>query len=134
MATVGVVRGITLDVSDLAAAESFWAKILDLETVSRSEDYVWLGEVATGVRLILQRVPERKMAKNRMHLELTTPDPEALMRLVESMGGDRLTGIDDPDYGLTVMVDPDGNEFCIVTRPSAGLTGGVRVPTTKERR
>jgi predicted enzyme related to lactoylglutathione lyase len=125
---VGVVRGVTLDVSDLGRAERFWTSILDLEVTDRYDAYSWLEEMAPGVRLILQEVPEPKMHKNRVHLDLSSSDPEALLSRIESLGGARLADVEDPAYSLAVMADPDGNEFCVSRRLSTALTANKEMP------
>lgn len=81
---------------------------------------MWLDEVAPGVTLILQRVAETKTIKNRVHLELVATDAEATISRVVELGGTRIDDLDETDYALTVMGDPDGNEFCISRRPSVG--------------
>jgi hypothetical protein len=59
------------------------------------------------------KVPEPKVAKNRMHPDLMAPDPEAeVTRLVE-LGGIRIAEREEYGYTWTVMADPDGNEFCV---------------------
>lgn len=125
---VAVVRGVTLDVSDLARSERFWSAILDCEVADRYDTYSWLDEIAPGVRLILQEVPESKSAKNRVHLDLWSADPEALIVRVESLGGSRIADVEDSAYSLTVMSDPDDNEFCISRHLSPALTDGAEIP------
>ena len=59
------------------------------------------------------RVPEPKTAKNRMHLDVMTLDPEAeIARLVE-LGATRVADMEEFGYEWTVMADPEGNEFCL---------------------
>ena len=59
------------------------------------------------------RVPEPKTAKNRMHLDLTAPDPEAeVARLVE-LGATRVADMEEWGDQWTVLQDPEGNEFCV---------------------
>jgi hypothetical protein len=59
------------------------------------------------------KVPEPKVAKNRMHLDLMAPDPEAeVTRLVE-LGGARIADREEYGYAWTIMADPEGNEFCV---------------------
>jgi hypothetical protein len=71
--------------------------------VERDNDPTW----------IFAKVPEPKNAKNRMHLDLTGPDPEAeVARLVE-LGATRVADMDEYGYTWTVMADPEGNEFCV---------------------
>lgn len=64
-------------------------------------------------RLWFQRVPEAKVAKNRVHLDLhpsggRTRDAE-VARLVQ-LGGRVLEVRRD----LTVLADPEGNELCVL--------------------
>ena len=66
--------------------------------------------------LVLQKVPEPKQGKNRVHLDLFGNDIEAEARRMESLGARRLSK--EPVLGPTgdrwiVMADPDGNEFCV---------------------
>lgn len=124
---VGALRGITVDVSDLDRGEAFWGSLLAVATRRRREDYLWFDEIAPGVQLILQRVPEEKVGKNRVHLDLGSSEPENLISTVKALGGRRISVVDADDYSLTVLADPDGNEFCILDRPSAGLAADSRM-------
>jgi hypothetical protein len=56
------------------------------------------------------RVPEPKTAKNRLHFDLRAPGAiqDEVARLV-ALGAVVLRAGDD----LTVMADPEGNEFCV---------------------
>lgn len=120
--TVGTVRGITIDVADLDRAGSFWGELLELGVRSRSDDYLWFHDVAPGIQLILQKVREAKTVKNRVHLDLTSTSPNALVIRARELGAQRLERVETADYTFTVLADPDGNEFCILDRQSAGLT------------
>jgi hypothetical protein len=56
------------------------------------------------------RVPEPKTAKNRMHFDLRAPDSVAAeVARLESLGATVQRRGDE----LTVMLDPEGNEFCV---------------------
>jgi hypothetical protein len=71
--------------------------------VERDDDPTW----------IFAKVPEAKIAKNRMHLDVTAPDPEAeVARLVE-LGAARVADMEEYGYTWTVMADPEGNDFCV---------------------
>lgn len=65
-----------------------------------------------GPRLWFQRVPETKTVKNRVHLDLRCEDPDAEIEKLEALGAVALE--DQPNPDVTVMRDPDGNEFCIL--------------------
>ena len=68
-----------------------------------------------GPKLLLQRVPEPKAGKNRMHLDLHTPDIEAEAARLEGLGARRLEpdAMDEHGSKWVLMADPDGNEFCV---------------------
>jgi catechol 2,3-dioxygenase-like lactoylglutathione lyase family enzyme len=78
-----------------------------------------------GPRVFFQRVPEGKVVKNRMHLDLNvTGGPREPLeerktkvyaeadRLVAN-GATRVREVDEPFGYCLVMRDPDGNEFCL---------------------
>jgi hypothetical protein len=59
------------------------------------------------------RVPESKVAKNRLHFDLTAADlPAEVARLVE-LGATKVADMDEYGYTWTLMFDPEGNEFCV---------------------
>lgn len=116
------IRGITIDVSNREAAERFWGGVLELEVTGRLDEYSYFQDETTGLRIILQVVDEPKVVKNRVHLDLTSPDPTGLLELVQRLGGSLVSEVATDDYALTVAADPDGNEFCVSTRLSSALT------------
>lgn len=79
-----------------------------------------------GPRLFFQQVPEDKVAKNRVHLDVrVAPDLEGDERMAAlesecerlvALGATRLRRQDaEPpmEVGHIVMADPEGNEFCL---------------------
>jgi predicted enzyme related to lactoylglutathione lyase len=77
----------------------------------RTGPYVWLTrerDLAVG----FQKVPETKAVKNRVHLDLATPEVATERERVERLGGRRAAGYDEG--GFVVMEDPEGNEFCLI--------------------
>jgi hypothetical protein len=79
-----------------------------------------------GPRLFFQQVPEDKVAKNRLHLDVRAAPGlagEQRMAALEAecdrlvaLGAKRLRR-DEPapplSLGFIVMADPEGNEFCL---------------------
>ena len=76
--------------------------------------------------LLLQRVPEAKTGKNRLHLDLHPDDGPATVDRLVALGASRAGR---PQHRVPrrarhdqfqVMADPEGNEFCVVwrTRPA----------------
>lgn len=69
-----------------------------------------------GRRLLFQRVPEAKTAKNRLHIDVHAGpgrDRAAEVVRLEALGASVLREVDDPGGRWTVMADPEGNEFCV---------------------
>jgi hypothetical protein len=119
-------RDIVIDCSHPASLARFWAAALDGYAVApydsdeierlRSlgiddlEDDPSVMVEGPGPRLCLQRVPEAKAAKSRLHLDL------AAEHLQEEI--DRLTRIGASVVGRyeshVTLTDPQGNEFCVM--------------------
>jgi predicted enzyme related to lactoylglutathione lyase len=124
MQTPPIVRkpAIVIDVSDLDRAAAFWGALLGVEPGAPRSDgnYLTVGLLADDVMLVLQKVPEPKVTKNRVHLDFTVDNVDNAVRKIHDFGGSqhtkRLVG------GGVTMADPDGNEFCIgaFTRKPSG--------------
>ena len=65
-------------------------------------------------------MPELKTSKNRLHLDLRTPDLAAEVARLTRAGATQLTevAIVEHDWQWHVLGDPDGNEFCVLQPPS----------------
>ncbi|MEV0346561.1 VOC family protein [Nonomuraea sp. NPDC050680] len=80
-----------------------------------------------GPRLWFQKVPEGKVLKNRLHLDLSVTSgdrPVEVRRAQLDAEAERLVGLGAtlskvllveglPDYYAITLLDPEGNEFCI---------------------
>lgn len=69
-----------------------------------------------GPRLLAQRVPEGKTAKNRLHLDVRIGGPEQIGPEVERLVALGATYVaTHSEHGTTwaVLSDPEGNEFCV---------------------
>ncbi|MFE1958563.1 VOC family protein [Streptomyces sp. NPDC059479] len=85
-------------IADATAPERlavFWSELLGRPVVGRMGPYVWLRR-ENGLGLSFQQTSESKSGKNRMHFGITSPNPAAEQRRVETLGGRRL---DDPLTG-----------------------------------
>jgi len=107
---------VCIDVIDPRPVAMFWTELLGY----RAEDDLesrWVHlEPPDGAPLPvlnLQRVPERKEIKNRLHLDVYVDDPEEWIARAEELGATRLRLNDDEDDWYQVMADVEGNEFCI---------------------
>ena len=66
--------------------------------------------------LFFTEVPEEKAAKNRVHLDLAADLPlEDEVQRLEGLGATVRNWAEDGGSTWCVMLDPEGNEFCVVT-------------------
>ncbi|KAB1990247.1 VOC family protein [Streptomyces triticiradicis] len=105
------VNALIVDAVDPERLAVFWSELLGRPVVGRMGPYVWLRR-ENGLGLGFQRTDEPKSGKNRMHFDVTSPDPAAERQRVEKLGGRRLEQYDEG--GFLVMADPEGNEFCVI--------------------
>jgi predicted enzyme related to lactoylglutathione lyase len=109
------IRNVTIDCADPDRLAPFWQAATGLPVLARHDNEVILSAApAARPRLILIRVPEPKTAKNRVHLDLETPDLEAETARLVGLGATRHATIAEHGVRWTVLTDPVGNEFCLV--------------------
>ena len=111
---------VTLDCLDPGKVAGFWSGLLDAP--ARAIDLPgWFRvgpTVAGGPVLTFQPVPEEKVGKTRLHLDLWVNDLDAVIHLVEDLGGTATGERHLYDEGtVVVMADIEGNELCLVGPP-----------------
>ena len=108
------------DAVDPHALASFWQEALGWRRTLETDDEVALeppkGSVWDGVvpDLLFLRVPEGKVAKNRLHADLRPDDQEAEVARLEALGATRIDVGQTGEETWVVMADPEGNEFCVL--------------------
>ncbi len=111
---VGALYAIVIDVNDLETCAKFWSKVLGTDILYQNERYLRLGHKGERPTVLLQKVPERHIEKNRVHIDLDVPDLDAAVSRVQDLGGHKLRQLSEYGIEWVVMTDPDGNEFCLV--------------------
>jgi hypothetical protein len=119
------IKNVTFDCADALAQARFWAAALgsDVDEDSTAEKAFVEAPGWGGPSMWFNRVPEPKVAKNRLHLDLRAPfemDRE-VDRLV-ALGATVLRRSE----GITEMQDPEGNEFCVEPGATAYPSGSTR--------
>jgi Glyoxalase-like domain len=133
---------VTFDAAAPHALAEFWAEVLGTEVEDHSDfvdQVVADSRIPAGNRVTIngrsafrdaaacrdphgveprfffQKVPEAKLAKNRVHLDIhVEPDRKAgeVARLTD-LGAELIEMHDDRGPRTYVMRDPEGNEFCV---------------------
>ena len=78
------------------------------------DDPTVLVEGPSAPRLFFQKVPETKVVKNRVHLDLTVDDPDAEVDRFLGLGATLVVRRDEGEHGWVTLADPEGNELCIM--------------------
>jgi hypothetical protein len=109
---VTFIKSVTVDCHDALVTAQFWAAALGSNVDEDSTPEKAFVEAAGwgGPNMWFARVPEPKIAKNRLHFDLRAPGPldDEVHRLTE-LGA----VVVRKDQELVVMQDPEGNEFCV---------------------
>jgi hypothetical protein len=131
------VESIVFDCRDAAPLARFWAAALgwsvapyDEEELERlaskgvydpEDDPSVMVEPPKGEGLpvlFFTEVPEEKAVKNRVHLDLAADLPlEDEVQRLEALGAHVRNWAEGDGSTWCVMLDPEGNEFCVVTVP-----------------
>lgn len=111
---------VTIDCADPERLAAFWAAVFATAEDWRGGDpvqYIDLTATPGSPKLRFQRVPEPKTIKNRIHLDLRVDDIDATCATLVALGAERLDQDDFHEYDVVfrVMLDPEGNEFCLVS-------------------
>ena len=116
---IGRLGEVVIDCHDPVRQAEFWQKVLGGYIVRQSHDWVAL-EPPSGLTVSFQLVPEAKVGKNRVHLDIDVTD---LVEATAAAQGAGATRVGDVVYdelgGFQVMADPEGNEFCLIHGPTA---------------
>ncbi len=138
---------VVFDAADPLAQATFWAEVLGYVLPDPPPEYEtwtdfaramgipeeeWDSRAAAedptgeGPRIYFQKVPEGKVVKNRVHLDVKAGGPRGtpaeerrasvaaeVERLV-ALGATKIRDHDELGEHWVVMADPEGNEFCLV--------------------
>ncbi|MEV0802767.1 VOC family protein [Kribbella sp. NPDC050281] len=122
---------VVVDCHDVRKQAAWWAEALAWKTIYDTETECvnipgWVDEDAMrntpweriGPGMVFVPVPEGKTVKNRLHLDLaphTTQDRDAEIARLEALGASRVNVGQPDEPSWTVLADPEGNEFCVLS-------------------
>jgi hypothetical protein len=116
---IGHLGEVVIDCHDPVRLADFWQALLGGYIVRQSHEWVAL-EPPTGITVSFQLVPEAKVGKNRVHLDVDVPVLDDAIAAAEALGATRRGEVVyDEIGGFQVMLDPEGNEFCFINGPTA---------------
>ena len=113
---------LTFDCTDPRRMVEFWSAALGYELAESDEQGAYIVDPSgRGWALYFQAVPEGKSVKNRLHLDLRPPaSMSAEVERVRALGATEFRFVEEGGSFWTVMLDPEGNEFCVLRGPEDG--------------
>jgi hypothetical protein len=116
---------LAIDCADPSSLARFWCSVLDYQVQHEDDEFVAIGSplMPEGKNrpgpvppmLTFAHVPEGKIVKNRVHLDVNPTDRSQDEEIA------RLTGLgatvlydNRPEFGWVTMADPEGNEFDVL--------------------
>ena len=113
------IQAIDIDCHDPAELATFWQQALGWRVTYETDDE-WVleppaGSPQDGVApdLLFYKVPDEKIVKNRLHLDLRPDDRDAEVERLIGLGARRVD-IGQGEQTWVVLADPEGNEFCVL--------------------
>lgn len=122
---------VVIDCADVGAQARWWAEALGWRMVHEADDECvivpsWVDDEAlqetpwerVGPGMVFVPVPEGKTVKNRLHIDLaphTSQDRDAEIARLEGLGATRAEVGQTAEVTWTVLADPEGNEFCVLS-------------------
>jgi predicted enzyme related to lactoylglutathione lyase len=110
------VTEVVIDCAEHGVVVDFWAAALGYRRRKVNRQYVALvpPEPAAGLPpLLFQKVPEPKVAKNRVHLDFRAESMEDEVARLVGLGATVIAERSMGSFRWTVLADPEGNEFCV---------------------
>ena len=110
---------LVLDCANPASLKEFWREALSYREFYADDTVAVLvpNDDANASPLVLQKVPEPRSGKNRMHLDIVVDDIEPEIERLQRIGAHRLDeGVQSVgEIRWVRMSDPEHNEFCVCT-------------------
>lgn len=111
--------GVTVDCADPDTLAVFWSRFLGYgrRSSSAGSPYVTIERPVGGdgpPQLVFQRVPESKVGKARLHLDLFVEHASSMLDEMVAEGATVLSRAEAGEWTTRVLQDPEGNEFCLI--------------------
>lgn len=110
---MGKLNGIVVDCADAKRVSAFWLQALEGYKVNEQEWGIML-ESESDPTIYFEVVPEGKVVKNRLHMNMRVADRVAEVRRLVGLGATEVEEMSPGGgYVWTNMRDVEGNEFCV---------------------
>ena len=107
---------VTFDCSDPIKTATFWSAALGLSIDEGASPFfasIGRNDPKVPVNWLFAAVPEPRTAKSRSHLDMQTKDRPAEIARLAGLGATHVSDHDEWGVQWSVLLDPDGHEFCV---------------------
>ncbi|MGZ5128130.1 MAG: VOC family protein [Actinomycetota bacterium] len=106
---------VIVNAADPGELGRWWAAALEWVVVNDDPEEFEIRPAPERVPgLLFVRVPEPKTLKNRLHLDFRPDDQGAAVDRLLDLGAAR-ADVGQGEQSWTVLSDPEGNEFCVLS-------------------
>jgi hypothetical protein len=102
---------IAVDCGDAAAQATFWSAVLERPVADGAS--VWFAAIPGEPAWLFVKVPEPKVAKNRLHVDVVSDDRVVDVARFVALGATHVADHEGWGHRWSVLLDPEGNEFCV---------------------
>jgi hypothetical protein len=107
------VFALSFDGTDVGRLARFWAEVLDHPVQPGATDTLAVID-APGLRLMFHQVPEGKIVKNRLHVDLGASHYDLDTSRLLELGAVQLRNMQQDGRRWRTFADPEGNEFDLI--------------------
>ena len=109
-------REVVVDCADPPTLARWWSSFTGYTLRTDREDWSTIANEDQSMIIGFQKVPEGKVVKNRVHLDVEVDDIPTATAEAEALGATRVGEIHvDTAGSFQVLLDPEGNEWCVVS-------------------
>ena len=124
------IQCLTIDCHNPKLLGEFWGEVLGWQVTHESEFEVVVEPPAgsplqnVAPDILFLKVPDKKIVKNRLHLDLRPDNRDAEVARIKKLGAVEVEigQSQDPNVTWVVLADPEGNEFCVLQPPQGEST------------
>ena len=110
------VGAVVIDCNAFETMYTFWREALryDMGEIQDGDFVILRDPNGVGVNVSIAQVPERRVGKNRLHLDLYADDQQGEVARLLGLGAKRHERIPEEGEDFVVLEDPEGNLFCVI--------------------
>jgi predicted enzyme related to lactoylglutathione lyase len=103
---------VVFDCANAADLAGFWAGVLNSTVDAEgNEFFATVNKGSDGTALMFIQVPEERVGKNRLHVDLATADWAAEVDRIVGLGAKRVSEHNEFGTHWITLADPEGNVF-----------------------